>query len=100
MRAVAQLRSRRVRHLEWVDWFNHCRLLEPIGNIPPADAEAAYDARLEAMPIAAKDSSQPVSGKVGAAHPSGMKPASMPIDIEPSSDVWRSRVSNSGITLP
>ena len=22
--------------LEWVDWFNHQRLLEPIGNIPPA----------------------------------------------------------------
>lgn len=22
--------------LEWVDWFNHRRLLEPIGNIPPA----------------------------------------------------------------
>ena len=25
--------------LEWVDWFNHRRLLEPIGNIPPAEAE-------------------------------------------------------------
>ena len=22
--------------LEWVDWFNNRRLLEPIGNIPPA----------------------------------------------------------------
>jgi putative transposase len=28
--------------LEWVDWFNHRRLLEPIGNIPPAELEAAY----------------------------------------------------------
>jgi len=28
--------------LEWVDWFNHRRLLGPIGNIPPAEAEAAY----------------------------------------------------------
>ena len=28
--------------LDWVDWFNHRRLLEPIGNIPPAEAEAAY----------------------------------------------------------
>jgi putative transposase len=27
--------------LEWVDWFNNRRLLEPIGNIPPAEAEAA-----------------------------------------------------------
>ncbi len=25
--------------LEWVHWFNHHRLLEPIGNIPPAEAE-------------------------------------------------------------
>lgn len=28
--------------LEWVDWFNHRRLLEPIGSIPPAEAEALY----------------------------------------------------------
>jgi transposase InsO family protein len=28
--------------LEWVDWFNHRRLLEPIGNVPPAELEAAY----------------------------------------------------------
>jgi hypothetical protein len=25
--------------LEWVDWFNNRRLPEPIGNIPPAEAE-------------------------------------------------------------
>jgi transposase InsO family protein len=28
--------------LEWVDWFNHRRLLEPIGYVPPAEFEAAY----------------------------------------------------------
>ena len=28
--------------LEWVDWFNHRRLLEPIGNVPPAEREAMY----------------------------------------------------------
>jgi transposase InsO family protein len=28
--------------LEWVDWFNNRRLLEPIGYIPPAEAEANY----------------------------------------------------------
>ncbi len=28
--------------LEWVPWFNHHRLLEPIGYIPPAEAEANY----------------------------------------------------------
>jgi putative transposase len=31
--------------LEWVDWFNHRRLLEPIGHVPPADFEAAYHQR-------------------------------------------------------
>lgn len=39
--------------LEWVDWFNTRRLLEPIGNIPPAEAEANFYAALEATPIAA-----------------------------------------------
>jgi putative transposase len=29
--------------LEWVDWFNHRRLLEPIGYVPPAEYEAQYD---------------------------------------------------------
>jgi transposase InsO family protein len=28
--------------LEWVDWFNNRRLLEPIGNIPPAEFEQAH----------------------------------------------------------
>jgi len=39
--------------LEWVDWFNNRRLLEPVGNVPPAEGEAAYHAQLEAVPIAA-----------------------------------------------
>jgi putative transposase len=39
--------------LEWVDWFNTSRLLEPIGNIPPAEAEANFHAALEANPVAA-----------------------------------------------
>ncbi len=39
--------------LEWVDWFNDRRLLEPIGNIPPAEAEARYFARAEVMARAA-----------------------------------------------
>ena len=33
--------------LEWVDWFNQRRLLEPIGNVPPAELEAAYYRQLE-----------------------------------------------------
>jgi transposase InsO family protein len=39
--------------LQWVDWFNHRRLLEPIGNIPPAEAEASYYAELESRAVAA-----------------------------------------------
>ena len=39
--------------LEWVDWFNHRRLLQPIGNIPPAEAEDRYYAMLEQTPMAA-----------------------------------------------
>ena len=33
--------------LEWVDWFNHRRLLEPIGNVPPAELELAYHRQRE-----------------------------------------------------
>jgi transposase InsO family protein len=39
--------------LEWVDWFNNRRLLGSIGNIPPAEAEAAYYAQLAMTRIAA-----------------------------------------------
>jgi putative transposase len=39
--------------LEWVDWFNHRRLLEPIGNIPPAEAEERYYATLDQQAVAA-----------------------------------------------
>jgi len=39
--------------LEWVDWFNNRRLLEPIGNIPPAEAEARYYAAQQEIALAA-----------------------------------------------
>ena len=39
--------------LEWVDWFNNRRLLEPIGNIPPAEAEERYYAMVDQLPMAA-----------------------------------------------
>ncbi|WP_184095485.1 IS3 family transposase [Sphingopyxis panaciterrulae] len=39
--------------LEWVDWFNNRRLLEPIGNIPPAEAEERYYAMLDDVSMAA-----------------------------------------------
>ncbi|WP_156170716.1 IS3 family transposase [Croceicoccus naphthovorans] len=39
--------------LEWVNWFNKRRLLEPIGNIPPAEAEERYYAMLDDKSVAA-----------------------------------------------
>jgi transposase InsO family protein len=39
--------------LEWIDWFNNHRLREPIGNIPPAKAEANFYAALERPDLAA-----------------------------------------------
>jgi len=39
--------------LEWVDWFNNRRLLEPIGNVPPAEFEAAYHRSTGQLPMAA-----------------------------------------------
>ncbi|WCM92347.1 IS3 family transposase [Acidovorax sp. NCPPB 2350] len=38
--------------LEWVSWFNHHRLLEPIGYIPPAEAEANYYRQLASQATA------------------------------------------------
>lgn len=34
--------------LEWADWFNNVRLLEPIGYVPPAEFEEAYYAHAAA----------------------------------------------------
>ena len=39
--------------LEWVGWFNNRRLLEPIGHVPPAEAEASHYAALGDTPAAA-----------------------------------------------
>src|SRR5512135_1800602 len=39
--------------LEWVDWFNHRRLLEPLGYVPPAEYEARYYAERERVVMAA-----------------------------------------------
>ena len=36
--------------LEWVSWSNSHRLLEPIGYIPPAEAEANYYRQLANQP--------------------------------------------------
>lgn len=39
--------------LEWMDWFNQRRILEPIGDIPPAEAEALFYAEPETSAVAA-----------------------------------------------
>ena len=52
-RTVETLEAVEWATLAWVDWFNHRRLLEPIGNIPPAEAEAAYYHRLTESAMAA-----------------------------------------------
>jgi transposase InsO family protein len=39
--------------LGWVDWFNNRRLLWPIGNIPPAEAEENYYAQRGALDMVA-----------------------------------------------
>ena len=52
-RAPLRLDAVEFATLEWVDWFNNRRLLEPIGSIPPAEAEARFHADLEVTDIAA-----------------------------------------------
>jgi len=39
--------------LQWVDWFNNRRLLEPIDDVPPAEFEQAYYDELERQAVAA-----------------------------------------------
>jgi len=39
--------------LEWVDWFNNRRLLEPLGYVPPAEYEEIYYRSQNAPAIAA-----------------------------------------------
>jgi hypothetical protein len=53
--------------IRWVDWFNHRRLLEPIGYVPPAGFEQAYgNGRLKPS---RPESYTTVSGEPGAAQP-------------------------------
>jgi hypothetical protein len=44
---VARRRRLEIATLEWIDWFNQRRLLEPIGNVPPAEKEFEDDKNLE-----------------------------------------------------
>jgi putative transposase len=50
---MAEFQSVEFATLEWVDWFNYRRLLEPIGNIPPPEAEEQHYAMLDEPAMAA-----------------------------------------------
>ena len=39
--------------LEWVDWFNHRRLMGPLGHVPPAEYESMYYRQLDESATAA-----------------------------------------------
>ncbi|WP_439670756.1 IS3 family transposase [Cupriavidus necator] len=39
--------------LEWVSWFNHHRLMAPLGYVPPAEHEANYYCQLEQQAMSA-----------------------------------------------
>ena len=69
--------------LTWVDWFNNRRLLEPIGNIPPAERERAYH-RAQQAAAAAKIGVN--DGDVGALTPEGRGDlqSPQPPQLEPS----------------
>jgi hypothetical protein len=54
--------------LEWVDWFNNRRLLEPIGNIPPATAEERCYAMLDDTRPWPHKLTKPASGNPEAVH--------------------------------
>jgi transposase InsO family protein len=51
--------------LEWVDWFNNRRLLEPIGHVPPAEAEAATTGSWRSAPQSPPDSNETASEEIG-----------------------------------
>ena len=51
--------------LKWVDWFNNRRLLEPIGHIPPAEAEVATTTPCWNNLPWRRDSNQTAFGKPG-----------------------------------
>ena len=57
---------------EWVDWFNHRRLYEYCGDIPPVELETAYYANTGDQPPA-ELSNQKVSGLTGAVQCGGIR---------------------------
>jgi putative transposase len=50
--------------LAWVDWFNHRRLLWPIGGVPPAEYEARWLASRQNQPTGASGSPRDGAGGI------------------------------------
>ena len=52
--------------LEWVDWFNNRRLLEPIGHVPPVKPKPPTTQPWRNLQHSQPDSNQPASAYLGA----------------------------------
>ena len=50
---TGSLEDARTAAREWVHWYNHRRLFEPLGHVPPAEFEAHYDHPLHESAMAA-----------------------------------------------
>jgi transposase InsO family protein len=60
--------------LDWVDWFNNRRLLEPIGYVPPAEYEANYYQQLEGGGARRQPQADSVLNGTAAEHPQDFLP--------------------------
>ena len=60
--------------LKWLDWHNNRRLLGPIGDITPAEAEEAFCASLNSLDMLAASSNNSPSGKAGAVQIGSTRP--------------------------
>ena len=54
--------------LDWVDWFNNRRLLEPIGNVPPVEYEQQYYQAQDGSSHAGRSQLNELSQEPGAVH--------------------------------
>lgn len=66
LRAVALVLGDQYATLEWVDWLNHRRLLEPIGNVPPSPKHAN-------MPGSSSKPSQPAPNQTASGKPEAVQ---------------------------
>jgi putative transposase len=78
--------------LEWLDWFTHRRRLEPLGNIPPAEAEARYYPQIAGQAMAAWLRQNPGSDKIASENPG-------PVHTAPTTPC-PNRSGEPGITVP